>query len=399
MEGKKILLMGDGILETGFGRVLHSIAKFLYNDYKYSISWLGLNYDGDPHDFPYRMYPAKSNTSLYGFDRTPIILQREQPDLIFILNDVWIVDQYLEYIKKFYGERKRPPIVVYFPVDAEDHDIAWYKHFDIVDLAVTYTNFGKEVATQAAPGIDFKIMPHGVDSEDFFKIDMPIKEIRRQLFPHNPELMDTFIFLNANRNQPRKRLDITLQAFSLFSRDKPENVKLYLHCGVEDKHINTLVLAERYNIDKRLILSGKGKGIQRLPISTLNVIYNATDVGINTGIGEGWGLTSVEHAVTGAPQIVPAHSACKELFSECGVLVPPSLPSVIEGICTTGYEVRPDDVAKAMDIIYTNRQLYNQLSVAGYKKFTDEAYSWKKITEQWNTYFEELLNNESNVSK
>jgi D-inositol-3-phosphate glycosyltransferase len=49
--------------------------------------------------------------------------------------------------------------------------------------------------------------------------------------------------LNANRNQPRKRIDITLRGFALFAVDKPETVQLYLHMGSEDMGWNALQLA------------------------------------------------------------------------------------------------------------------------------------------------------------
>ena len=41
----------------------------------------------------------------------------------------------------------------------------------------------------------------------------------------------------------------------------------------------------------------------------INLLYNACDVGINTSMGEGWGLISFEHGATGAAQIVPAHTS------------------------------------------------------------------------------------------
>jgi D-inositol-3-phosphate glycosyltransferase len=393
MEKKKVKLaiFGDGILETGFGRVLHSLAKFFHKTYKYDISWFGINCSGDPTPFPYRMYPTKTDKGPYGYEKTGYFLNKEQPDIIFLLNDSWILNIYLEQIKKYYKDKARPKIVIYTPVDAEDHDMAWYTNFDIVDEAVTYTEFGRNVLLKSAPGIDFKVIPHGIDSEDFFHIDLPIVEVKKKVYPNTEEFLNSFVFLNANRNQRRKRLDITLQAFSLFAKDKPDNVKLYMHSGITDQHINTLVLAERYGIDKRLCITTRVPGVQKLDIPSLNVLYNATDVGINTSIGEGWGLTNVEHAVTGAPQIVPNHSACRELFRDCGILVPANIPHVIENICTTGYVCRAEDVANAMQIIYEGAQekkeLYNSISVAGYNKFNSPQYSWKEIAKQWHKLF------------
>jgi len=105
--------------------------------------------------------------------------------------------------------------------------------------------------------------------------------------------------LNANRNQPRKRFDLTIQGFALFARGKPDkSVFLYCHCGLVDIGFNILELCVRYGIDDRLITSNSSKPLQSVPQDQLNLIYNACDVGLNTSIGEGWSLTNHEHAAT-----------------------------------------------------------------------------------------------------
>jgi glycosyltransferase involved in cell wall biosynthesis len=189
-----------------------------------------------------------------------------------------------------------------------------------------------------------------------------------------------------------------MQGFALFAKDKPDNVKLYMHCGVVDSHINTLKLAQRYGIGSRLIVTNKAKGVQTVPDASLNLIYNGTDVGINTSLGEGWCLPCIEHAVTGAPQVVPGHSALLELYKDCGQLVPVSANHVIDNIMTTGYIVNPLDVADKLQELYENRDLYNKLSTKSVKKFTSEIYSWKFIAEQWEKLFKETLTNDNTIS-
>jgi glycosyltransferase involved in cell wall biosynthesis len=54
----------------------------------------------------------------------------------------------------------------------------------------------------------------------------------------------------------------------------------------------------------------------------LNALYNTADVQLNTGGGEGWGLTSMEGALCGVPQMVPDWSATRELWKDHGVLLP-----------------------------------------------------------------------------
>ena len=86
--------------------------------------------------------------------------------------------------------------------------------------------------------------------------------------------------------------------------------------GVEDCGWNIVLLAKRHGIEDRLILTAHMPFLPVVSNRVLNCIYNACDVGINTSIGEGWGLVSFEHAATGAGQIVPRHSACEELWRD-----------------------------------------------------------------------------------
>ena len=58
---------------------------------------------------------------------------------------------------------------------------------------------------------------------------------------------------------------------------------------------------------------------------------------------------------------------------------------------TTGYLVHEKDVAKAMNLLYNNREYYNELSEKTYKKFTSPAYSWQEITKVWYNLFMEVL--------
>ncbi len=393
MEKIKVFVIGDAVVPTGFSRVLHSIMQYLPRDI-YDISWLGINYYGDPHEYTYRIYPASNKMvgDLYGMSRLEDLLDSEKPNIIFLLNDVWVLDTYLQKIKSFYeGKENRPKIVTYFPVDAEDHDPEWYRHFDIVDKAVVYTQFAFDVVKKAVPYINFEILPHGIDHSIFFKIPESKKDIKSKLYPNRADFLDSFIVLNAGRNQPRKKLDVTMRGFKLFSEGKPENVKLYMHCGVKDSSMDIIKLAGRLEIDKRLILSSRSNGVQVLTNGRLNLVYNATDVGLNTSLGEGWSLPNCEHAVTGAPQVVANHSALRELYSDCGVLIPAETPIVLDNIMTTGYLCTPEDVAASLEEIYQDKGNYNKLSKKGLEKFTSDIYSWKNISKRWDNLLRSIL--------
>lgn len=385
----KVLWISDLVTPTGFSRVSHSIIEYLPT-VDYEIVGLGVNYYGDPHEYPFDIYPATLGGDLYGIGRLQMFAQRDI-DLIFILNDAWVVAEYLKTIKQLYKEN-RPKIIVYTPVDAKEHDPDWYKDFDIVDQLVVYTEFARMVINKAAPQLETIVIPHGVDTSKFYKMSVDRRTLKREYFKNkleNPE--DMFIIFSGQRNQPRKKLDITLEAFKLFVEDKPENVKLYLHAGVKDSYIDLIKYGKRLGIDDRILLTNLTLGTQAVSIEKLNLIYNIADIGVNTGLGEGWGLVNIEHAVTGAPQVVPNHSALSDLYADCGILVEPSYKWVQNGIMTVGEVVTAEDFADGLEILYTDKKLYHTLSRAGIDKFSSSEFSWRSISRRFEELFREVL--------
>jgi len=387
MAKKRLLFIGDGVAPTGFSTVLTNIIDNL--DFrKIEAHHLAINYRGDPHPYKWYIYPAGLKGDLMGYNRISDFANGKL-DGIFILQDAWVIQRYLEIIKEKFGENI-PPIVVYFPVDAIDFTPSWFKDYDIVNQVVVYTEFGKQEVLRSMKPLEEKltIVPHGVNTEIFKKIDMPKNEIRKKMFPDKKEIQDGFVILNANRNTPRKRVDLTIQGFSMFAQDKP-NVFLHLHMGIIDSGFNILELMARYNVSDKLLLTNMSRVLQSIPVQQLNQIYNSADVGINTCWGEGWGLPNMEHAVTGAPQVVPDHSSLHELYNDCGILIPVNRYLTNPQILTIGGYVHPFDVAQALEKVYVNRELVKELSEKSIEKFTNEKYSWKYIVkENWMPIFE-----------
>lgn len=402
MEQEKLkgLFIGDMVAETGFSTVMHNIIKYIRDDFE--ITGLGVNYHGDPHDFDFPIFPAQAGQgNIYGVDRACNLLNSRDFDFVFILNDAWVVSYYLDAFKK-YVKKKLPKIVTYFPVDSRMHNKDWYRNFDIVSKTFTYTEFGKRVVNdpKCRPDLDVGIMPHGVDSNSFYKKYADRLLARKQLFSSqkDEDLAESFIVLNANRNQPRKKLDITMAGFGLFAKNKPKNVMLYMHSGVRDAHVDLIKEAQRYDFEPRLVLTSLSSGIQRVSVEKLNLIYNACDVGINTSLGEGWGLTNVEHAVTEAVQIVPRHSACEELFSDCGLLMETVIDWTFDMSETVGRVTTPEEVARCLEVLYRDRGLREELSSKCRKKFIQPEYEWKNISLRWGEIFREVCN-ASSISK
>jgi len=396
----KGLWISDLACPTGFARVSHGVLDYVTK--KHDIVGIGVNYKGDPHNYNFPIFPAFLGGDIYGAKRVVDLINSSEFDYIFMLNDAWVINLYLKTIKGTI-KKKLPKIFVYFPVDAEYHDPDWYENFDIVTKAFTYTDFGKAVVKGAAPDLDIGVIPHGTNSEMFYKKFKTKSEAKVHLLSEQASLLgdpkDLFIVLNANRNQPRKRLNVTMEGFSKFAADKPANVKLYMHCGIKDASINVSKLSERYDINDRLIVTSLATGVQNVTIEHLNDIYNACDIGINTSLGEGWGLTNTEHAFTEAAQVVPNHSACAEIFHDCGLLMDISLPYTLDDSMTVGGLVSSDEVANKLQILYDNRELLDSLGKKAAEKLGRPEYQWETIANQWMKYFEDGVNSDSSLAR
>ena len=55
---------------------------------------------GDPHDLPYKLYPAMlGGSDPFGTHRIAEILEKETPDMVIAVNDIWIINQLWEKAK------------------------------------------------------------------------------------------------------------------------------------------------------------------------------------------------------------------------------------------------------------------------------------------------------------
>lgn len=183
----KVLFVGDGGVATGFARVMHSIIENLPDNYE--VHHLAVNYNGDPYKTKenHLLYPAKLGGDLLGFNRMQELVTKINPDLIFILNDPWVVSDYLARIPV--DQR----VIAYTPVDALYLDELWCKNLQKINQVIAYTEFGKnEYRRYTEDFDDIEVIPHGTDLTKFY----PIDKIEAKKSLGLPE--DSFIVFNGN---------------------------------------------------------------------------------------------------------------------------------------------------------------------------------------------------------
>src|SRR4051794_19712555 len=250
----------------------------------------------------------------------------------------------------------------------------------------------------AFPAVD--VIPHGVERDRFHPFPELLQrsfaspgraEAKRKVFAGLEDPEDSFIVLNASRPDKRKRVDLTIEGFARFSAGKPANVRLCLHHAIITDEIKAGIdaLVARLGLQQRVVLNPLAGGV--IDDSALNLLYNACDVGINTSMGEGWGLVSLEHGAAGAAQIVPDHSACAELWRGRGELIAPARYYIPEFSVLEMGEVSAAGVAAALGKLYDDPQHRQQVAQAAHDAAQNADTTWDAIAARFDNLFAELV--------
>lgn len=401
MSKPTLLAWCDMLVPTGFGNVSKNLLDTLHHDYDVYI--LGINYRGDRRydTSKYFVYPVDS-ADLLGKGKFATIVDDVNPDVIFLFQDIFHISDIIEPLRKKIGTDTK--IISYFPVDGAPFNQAWANVLDYSDKVVTYSEWAIDVIKDSLPpvykNLDIGKLYHGVNQKTFFPL--PLNEIARLRTEFNWE--EKFVVCNVNRFQPRKFIPGTALAFSMFakgyahckkcghhmpynrklcelnscSKDSLEytqrnrnDVFLYLHmmsqehvmgpgkanllqahllnAGFEDDDVNNIIGINARHIYK-----------EQIPESTVNNIYNASNVNISSAIGEGCGLSLIEAASTGTPSIAPCNSAIPEMLKNTGHLVPNK--AVFNMALDNGHLrpiVDPWEMCKALELEYDRWVNYN----------------------------------------
>jgi glycosyltransferase involved in cell wall biosynthesis/GR25 family glycosyltransferase involved in LPS biosynthesis len=385
-----ILYAGDAGCQTGFGRVAEYLLPALAE--KHDVHVLAVNWHGDPSPLQKccKMYPAMAHgTDPFGSHRIGELLQVIKPDLVWVTNDIWCAINLWEAAKPF-QESLGFKWFVYTPIDSYGIFPELLPALEQWDGIATYTRFGAEEIEKIGYKDTIRIIGHGTDFSKFFPLDRAA--CRKELGV--PE--DVFIVFNGNRNQPRKRIDLTIKGFVKFAKDKPD-ARLWLNMGKKDMGWDLVPLFKRvardegYDPTGKLILTSPHFSTDNcLPIEQLNKVYNAVDIGVNTCIGEGWGLVNTEHAATGVAQLVPDHTSLKEIFYD----VPRIACHGSETDRNYGLErplPEPDSMALLLDHYYRDRSLLKQAGDWCYQRMHEEPLTWPFIQKQMLATIRELL--------
>lgn len=379
---KKILWIGDAACPSGFARATHAILDVVRSTFDVTV--LGLNYNGDPHPYNktpenptgYDIYSCFPGGDMFGIGRLVWMCDLVKPDVIVVQNDPWNVPLYTQHLKQF-KEYADVPVVAIVAVDGKN---CLGKGLNDVSLAVFWTQFALDEARAGGFTGAGLVIPLGVDLDQYRPIDRYEARLRRGL-PR--DLDDAFIVGNVNRNQPRKRWDLTIKYFAEWLRyEKAENAYLFLHAApTGDTGVRIRDLATYYGVLPNLILM-EPQAFYGVSEDEMRDTYNCFDVQISTTQGEGFGLTTFEGMACGVPQIVPAWSALGELCEGAARLVPctstaigPPYVNVIGGVADEAMFVTE------LSALYNSADARRELREAGLARVREERFRWTHIGE------------------
>ena len=249
----------------------------------------------------------------FGYNKIHEYLDMVQPDIVMIYNDAYTIAKFLESMKH---ERGVSPYKLWIYLDQVYTGIApplidlLHKHADRV---YCFTDIWKKTFLEYGAFPDVRVLEHAVDPTVFANVSEDTKQSLRTKMGVPG---DALVFLNANRNSQRKRIDLTVAGFvGLLKADPITPYHLVVASNLQP---NT---GAYYDVQRIFMEELKDHGLdlqmfaRRLLLvdtsppnvwsdEAINQLYNVADIGINTSDGEGFGLCQLEHMYTGAPQIV-----------------------------------------------------------------------------------------------
>lgn len=383
---RKLLWIGDAVASTGFAKCTHRVLDVLRESWEVHV--LGINYLGDPHPYPYSIYPAWTGNDGFGVGRTAQLVDGLRPDLVLVQNDPWNIGRYVQEIRRV---SEYVPIVASMPVDGKNCGKA--KELNGLSHAIFWTQFGREQAEEQGFEQPASVIPLGVDLE-LYKPGAR-DEARKKLALDGVPL-DAFIVGNLNRNQPRKRLDLTVRYFAEWAKSYNRNdAYLFLYVAPTGEFgYDVQQLMKYYGFTgerKRLILMQPTIG-QGEPEEFLPLVYGSLDLQISTTQGEGWGLTTMEGMACGVPQLIPDWAALGEWADGAALKVPCSSTSVTPNFGNAMGGIADErQFVLALERLRASSETRRLLSERGLELVSQPQFRWKNIGGRFADVFDALV--------
>jgi glycosyltransferase involved in cell wall biosynthesis len=310
-----------------------------------------------------------------------------KPDVVVLQNDFWHIPKYVNKLRAF-KEFSKVPLVGYIAVDGKNVD---GRTLNGLDRVVFWTKFAEVEAKEGGLIKPSDVVPLGVDASFYTTGDRDEARVRLGIPREFVDKM--FIVGNVNRNQIRKRMDLTVRYFAEWVRGhKISDAYLFLHVApTGDDGYDVEGLARYYGVWERMLLRVP-QVFYGEPETVMRDTYRSMDLMLTTTQGEGFGLTTFEAMACGVPVVAPDWSALGELLKNSAWLVPCTSTSVstVGGAVIGGV---PDEelTIQGLNTLYNDRELLREHSLKGLKVVRRPEYDWKNVGLAFKTEVDKVL--------
>lgn len=417
---KRIMLCGTYPIGTsnGYSKVVYYISKYLGQNEDIDLTVYGFQNFANTlgasirQDIPQRVKIhdayATEDPKRNGFGELEItdFIKENPQDVIIIFNDNVVTSAIANNIMKDLGHHKdKFRLVSYmdqvYPYQKKAYIELLNRFFDAI---IAFTPYWAGIARKLGikESIPIYTFPHGFDENLYFPVPMNICRMY-----HNLDKED-FMVLNLNRNQPRKRWDLTMIAWAMFvERHYQVNVKNKKGDYRINKHTKRpikLVVGTQINgywdlmdvfeneIKFRDVPFEYAKKTihsvhmpQQLSDRDINILYNSCDIGTSATGGEGYGLCQFEGLGVGKPQVSSYIGGLKEfLNTNNSIIIEPTISLYLDnksnGIGGKEELTNPVEFAEAFWKYLSNPELVEKHGSRGRENILTH-YRWETLVD------------------
>ena len=292
-----------------------------------------------------KMFPHSSHVGNYGTDIVVEHAKRLESDIVWSWMDAFVLRP---------DECKKVNWVAWVPADSDPLMVRNVEPLKACRFVVAPTRFGQRVIQEAGiPNVLY--VPCAFDPMVMYPSTKDRETLRAQFGKLiNRDLTGKYLVnVVAANSGKRKNFPAIFEAWKMFYAKHPDAI-LYLHTEITGKWADGENLAELmhlYGIDDNSVLfvSQYHYNTGQIGSDYLNLLYNTSDVHLNTCVGEGFGLPIMDAQACSCPTICPDFAGAGEIGFGLKISKGMKHPLVPGGL---QFMVDPNDVVNALEAAY-----------------------------------------------
>jgi glycosyltransferase involved in cell wall biosynthesis len=323
-----MLVLGDAPSgQTGLARIHRELGQRIVADLPdvFRVGSLGFG-SGPSRSLPWEQWQIK-NVRNWAVEDLPGVWQEfagDERGIVFVISNPswheWLVRPELcqsPRLREFVERRPRPfETWIYAPIDGvgvgDWLPLSIAATLSKFDRILAYTEWAARLIDPSTP-----FLPHGIDRSVFFPYDKveARKRFMQTVVGHPatvPPLRDGLRLLGVvATNSERKDWPLAFDTLRELVRRGKQDWAMWIHTNAMRKHWDLPALADAFRVTDRVVAT-----TGRLSDAQMAVGYEACDVTLGIGAGEGWGLPLAESLACGTPVIHGNYAAGAEFVPE-----------------------------------------------------------------------------------